>query len=212
MWSRGHSKVSSPCVTSFPCVGARHCRRAPPCPRDGFGYPTLEPGLLKPLPPGHPAPKSPSWPCLRAGGVRREQAVASTQGASSGMGTAAACPFSPDTSVASPLTACCPGFSPFTAVFVLPLPLSLSSSSSLFLSLFQEGSHSVSLHAFLLPLLVLLLPLPPLLGTSSSQPRLHPLSLLCLPPCPPPVLPEGGGGWSCPLCGQRGALESHTWS
>lgn len=184
----------------------------PPRPRDGFGYPTLEPSLLKPLPPGHPAPKSPSWPCLRAGGVRREQAVASTQGASSGVGTAAACPFSPDTSVASPLTACCPGFSPFTAVFVLPLPLSLSSSSSLFLSLFQEGSHSVSLHAFLLPLLVLLLPLPPLLGTSSSQPRLHPLSLLCLPPCPPPVLPEGGGGWSCPLCGQRGALESHTWS
>lgn len=94
MWSHGHSKVSSPCVTSFPCVGARRCRRAPPCPQDGFGYPTLEPGLLKPLSPGHPAPKSPSWPCLRAGGVRREQAVASTQGASSGVGTAAACPFS----------------------------------------------------------------------------------------------------------------------
>lgn len=145
--------------------------------------------------PGHPTPRSPSWPWLRAGGVRREQAVASTQGASSGVGTAAACPFSPDTSVASPLTACCPGFSPFTAVFFLPLPLSLSSSSS---SLFLSLSGGVSLHAFLLPLLVLLLPLPPLLGTSSSQPRLHPLSLLCLPPCPPPVLPEGGGGLELP--------------
>lgn len=30
VWSHGHSKVSSHCVTSFPCVGARHCRRAPP--------------------------------------------------------------------------------------------------------------------------------------------------------------------------------------
>lgn len=72
------------------------------------------------------------------------QAVASIQGASGGVGTAA-CQFSPDTSVASPLTACCPGFSPFTAVFFLPLPLSLSSSfsPSLSLSLFQEGSHSM---------------------------------------------------------------------
>lgn len=57
--SCGHSKVSSPCVTGFPCVGARRCHRAPPCPRDGFGYPTLQPGLLKSLLQGTRPPEAP---------------------------------------------------------------------------------------------------------------------------------------------------------
>lgn len=75
-------------------------------------------------------------------------------------------------------------------------PLLLSPPVSVLLSLLQDGSHSI---AFLLPLLVLLLFLPPLLGTSSSQPRLHLLSPLCSPSLPSSgPRPEGWGVRSCP--------------
>lgn len=104
----------------------------------------------------------------------------------------------------SPLRACCPGFSPFIAFSSLPLSLSLSFS----LSLFQEGSHSMPsccLFWFF----------------SSPCPRCWAPALLSLVyihfPCsasPPALLSPcpKAGAWSCPLGGQRGAFELHTWS
>lgn len=128
-------------------------------------------------------------------------AWASTRGMDSGTGTAAF-HFSPDISVALSSQSLLPWFLSIHCILLSSsLPVSVLFSLSL--------SGRVSLHAFLLPLLVLLLSLPPLLGTSSSQPRLHPLSLLCLPPCPPLALPEGRG-LELPPSGGRGEHLSCT--
>lgn len=155
----GHSKASSPCVTG---MGARHCSRAPACPRDGLEYPTLETGLLKPLPPGRPATKSPSQPCLRAGGVRRERAAGTGGSRARGpSGTARASRgFHPGCERwrgDSSLPVLSRHFRGLSSHSLLPWflsihcgllsssPPSLSSSfsPSLSLSLFQEGSHSM---------------------------------------------------------------------
>ncbi|XP_042694227.1 histone deacetylase 7-like isoform X2 [Centrocercus urophasianus] len=194
--------------------------KCPSLPQMGAGYRCstashypwehLESGPLQTLPPGNPATTNPLQPHLRAKGFRREQIC--------GMdGTPAACRVS---HVPVGWPRCSVGFHqgygqwhgdisfpllsghfcglssqsllPWFSLHSLHSPLFLSPRLCPFFS--PSLSGRVSPHAFLLPLLVLLLSLPPLLGTSSSQPRLHPLSLLCLPPCPPLAAPSRGRG------------------
>jgi len=180
-----------------------------------LSIPPLKGDPLCLLTPGDPARKSPSQPFLRAQSIRRERAGRMAEGSrklwsplregSSVVGTAAR-HFPPDTPVASPFTACHPGFSPFIAFSSLPLcpPVSV------LLSLFQEGSHpmpSCCLFWFFSS------PCPCCWAPALLSPvciyfpRSASPSLPSSRPCP-----GGGGAGAAPLRGQRGAFELHTWS
>lgn len=131
-------------------------------------------------------------------------AWASTRGMDSGTGTAAF-HFSPDISVALSSQSLLPWF---LSIHCILLSSSLPVSVLFSLSLFQEGSHSMPsccLFWFF----------------SSPCPRCWAPALLSLVyihfPCsasPPALLSPcpKAGAWSCPLGGQRGAFELHTWS